>query len=77
MAAGAEVQLFYDDLIAGYVGARDYVSRDWLQREVLDRLANPACRYVLITGEPRCGQIRVDGGACARPSGVAALLPSP
>jgi hypothetical protein len=54
--AGAEVQLFYDDLVAGYVDARDYVRRDWLQREVLDRLANPACRYVLITGEPGAGK---------------------
>jgi hypothetical protein len=54
--AGTEDQLFYDKLVASYIGARDYVNRDWLEQEVLERLANPDCRYVLITGEPGAGK---------------------
>ena len=54
--AETEDQLFYDKLVASYIGAQDYVNRDWLEQEVLERLANPDCRYVLITGEPGAGK---------------------
>jgi hypothetical protein len=53
---GTDDQLFYDELVDGYIGAPDYVSRGWLEREVLERLENPDCRYVLVTGEPGAGK---------------------
>ena len=52
-------QLFYENLIAGYVQAEGYVHREWLEEAILDRLAQPQCRYVLLTAEPGAGKTGV------------------
>ncbi|MDE3819729.1 WD40 repeat domain-containing protein [Sinorhizobium meliloti] len=49
-------KLFYADLLAGFLNATDVVSRDWLHTEVIVRLRDPDCRFVLITGKPGTGK---------------------
>src|ERR1700733_5369357 len=59
-APGAETSdLFYSDLIAQFANAHDAVSRYWLLDEVTARLAQPDCRFVLLTGEPGVGKTGV------------------
>ena len=37
--SGVDDQLFYDDLVAGYVQEEGYERREWLEAEVQERLA--------------------------------------
>src|ERR1700733_12913271 len=67
-APGAETSdLFYSDLIAQFANAHDAVSRYWLLDEVTARLAQPDCRFVLLTGAPAGG----------RPGVMTPLAPAP
>ncbi len=59
-------QLFYEDLIADYVQAEGYVRREWLEKAVLDRLAHPECRYILLVAEPGAGKTGVMAGLADR-----------
>lgn len=48
--------LFYDSLIASYLGAPLFTARPWLERAVLDAVEDPDCRFVLLTAEPGAGK---------------------
>jgi len=48
--------LFYEDLIRSYVDAPGFVERPWLARRVDEALADPGCRFVLLTAEPGAGK---------------------
>jgi hypothetical protein len=54
--ASAPGDLFYRGLVEGYTGSRDWVSRAWLEQQILDRLGDPDCRYVVLVGEPGAGK---------------------
>jgi len=47
---------FYGTLVASYVDDPVFVPRPWLEEKVLAALADPACRFVLLTGEPGAGK---------------------
>ena len=59
-------ELFYDDVVRDYVDDPRYVHRAWLEAEVLERLGDPSCRYVLLVGEPGAGKSGVMAGLAAR-----------
>ncbi|MBO0906689.1 hypothetical protein [Arthrobacter sunyaminii] len=59
-------QLFYEDLIAGYVHSDGYVRRTWLEQEVIDRLGRPECQYVLLVAEPGAGKTGLMAGLADR-----------
>lgn len=48
--------LFYRELIDEYVRADNVVQRDWLRNALLERIAEPDCRYVVVRGEPGAGK---------------------
>ena len=51
--------LFNLDLIRSYVDKElnpRFVERDWLKRQVEGKLADSACRFVLLTAEPGAGK---------------------
>ncbi len=48
--------LFYETLIRFYVGAPHFVERSWLAQLVEKRLADPGCRFLLLTAEPGAGK---------------------
>jgi len=51
-----ESELFYDELIGAYVGARRFIPRLWLAEQVQQALDQPGCRFVLLTAEPGAGK---------------------
>ena len=62
-AVGAEVRqlsrvddLFYEGLIRSYVDAAGFVDRPWLAQRVEEVLADPGCRFLLLTAEPGAGK---------------------
>lgn len=49
--------LFFGSLIRGYVDENPrFLGRDWLMQVLVDRLAEPGKRFVLITAEPSAGK---------------------
>ena len=56
--AGAEagLDLFFRETVHTYVQARRFIRRDWLAREIVDAVADSACRMLLVTGEPGSGK---------------------
>ena len=48
--------LFYGDLIDSYTAALDWVTRGWLEQQILEQLSEPDCRYVLVAAEPGAGK---------------------
>ena len=48
--------LFFKTLIDGYVRNPRFIRRDWLAREVEEKLQEPDCRFVLLTAEPGAGK---------------------
>lgn len=48
--------LFYESLIAAQVDAPRFVARPWLVEAIEGALADPTCRFVLLTAEPGCGK---------------------
>ncbi len=48
--------LFYESLIAAQVDAPRFVARPWLAEEIEGAMADPSCRFVLLTAEPGCGK---------------------
>ena len=48
--------LFYQSLIREYVTAPHFVRRLWLSEQVAGTLADPQCRFLLLTGEPGSGK---------------------
>jgi hypothetical protein len=49
--------LFFDALIRGYVnGNPRFLRRDWLAGQLLDKLNEKNCRFVLLTAEPGAGK---------------------
>jgi hypothetical protein len=48
--------LFYENLIADYVGVDGYVRRDSLEGAVIERINSPTSRYVLLAAEPGAGK---------------------
>jgi hypothetical protein len=62
--------VFFSDVVRRHVDGLRFVRRDWLAREVTDRVDDPACRMLLLTGEPGAGksafiaQLAADDPAC-------------
>ncbi len=48
--------LFYENLIKSYVEGRNLVERTWLAEQVEEALADPNCRFLLLTAEPGAGK---------------------
>jgi hypothetical protein len=48
--------LFFKDIIQSYVASPRFVKRSWLAEKVDTKLADPNCRFVLLTGEPGAGK---------------------
>ena len=48
--------LFYEGLIRSYVDAAGFVDRPWLAQQVDEALADPGCRFLLLTAEPGAGK---------------------
>jgi WD40 repeat protein len=49
--------LFFQSLVEGYVTKnKRFLRRDWLAAEIDTHLADPACRFVLLTAEPGFGK---------------------
>ena len=49
-------QLFYNSLIRGYVDDPGFVQRGWLEQQIDTVLADPGCRFLLLTAEPGAGK---------------------
>ena len=47
--------LFFEEVSASYVDSTRFVERAWLLAEVERHLADPDCRFVLLTAEPGAG----------------------
>jgi len=56
MTVSAQDGLFYDDLVASYVSNPRFLRRDWLAGDVAEHLAEPDCRFILLTAEPGAGK---------------------
>jgi hypothetical protein len=54
--ASTSGDLFFGGLVDGYTESRDWVARTWLEQQILDRLAEPDCRCVVLIGEPGAGK---------------------
>ena len=52
----ASEDLFYNSLIASYIDSHSFVERPWLAQRVEEALADPDCRFVLVTAEPGAGK---------------------
>ncbi|GHO93811.1 hypothetical protein KSF_038590 [Reticulibacter mediterranei] len=53
----AEEDLFFKPLVEKYVDNDDlFISRSWLTERVKEKLNDPLCRFILITGEPGIGK---------------------
>jgi hypothetical protein len=48
--------LFQDSVIGAYVDAPRFLERPWLESRVESALAQPGCRFLLITAEPGAGK---------------------
>lgn len=48
--------LFYASLIGSYVDDPQYVERGWLTERIETALADPGCRFLLLTAEPGAGK---------------------
>jgi hypothetical protein len=48
--------LFYESLIRSYVDAPGFVERFWLAQRVEELLADPGCRFLLLSAEPGAGK---------------------
>lgn len=48
--------LFYESLIQSYVNAPRFVERSWLAERIEAMLAEPNCRFLLLTAEPGAGK---------------------
>ena len=55
-AAIREGDLFFSDVVDSYVNNPRFIRRDWLAEEVKKLLADPDCRFVLLTAEPGAGK---------------------
>ncbi len=66
MTLARDGDLFYKNLIGGQAGADGYVRRAWLEDAVLRRVSKPACRFVLVTGEPGAGKSGLMAGLADR-----------
>ncbi len=58
--------LFHDDLVAAHLAVPGRVARQWLVDDVEARVADPAHRVVLVTGEPGAGKSDLAAGLAAR-----------
>jgi hypothetical protein len=52
----SETDLFFQATVDRYLTSRFFVSRDWLVKEVELLLADPNCRFVVLTAEPGAGK---------------------
>ncbi len=52
----ANAGLFYEDLIRSYVDTPRFVERPWLATRIGAKLADPGCRFLLLTAEPGAGK---------------------
>ncbi len=48
--------LFYESLIQSYVNAPRFIGRPWLAERIEAMLAEPNCRFLLLTAEPGAGK---------------------
>lgn len=48
--------LFYDGLIRSYIDIQAFIARDWLAQRIDETLADPVCRFLLLTAEPGAGK---------------------
>ena len=49
--------LFYDELVQSYVQKNPrFIERLWLADRIEEALADPACRFLLLTAEPGVGK---------------------
>ncbi|MGB4950343.1 MAG: hypothetical protein WBO55_06890, partial [Rhizobiaceae bacterium] len=48
--------LFFESIVSTYIKYPRFLRRDWLAAEIDPYLANPACRFVLLTAEPGFGK---------------------
>ncbi|MBD0266245.1 MAG: hypothetical protein ICV78_27070, partial [Tolypothrix sp. Co-bin9] len=48
--------LFYEALINTYVNDPRFVQRSWLEKKIETELADPNCRFLLLTAEPGAGK---------------------
>ncbi|EEP70534.1 hypothetical protein MCAG_00861 [Micromonospora sp. ATCC 39149] len=51
-----DTDLFFEETVGRYVDHARFVPRDWLADRVEAHLADPECRFVLITGAPGTGK---------------------
>jgi hypothetical protein len=55
-AKPSDGDLFYESLIQSYVNAPRFVERPWLAKQIEEKLAEPDCRFLLLTAEPGAGK---------------------
>jgi hypothetical protein len=55
-ARPSDGDLFYKDLIQSYVSTPRFVERPWLAERIEAKLAEPDCRFLLLTAEPGAGK---------------------
>src|SRR5437870_3175484 len=48
--------LFFEEVVASSVDDPDFVSRQWLNDQIVAALDKPNSRYLLLTGEPGAGK---------------------
>ena len=48
--------LFFEPIIEDYLSNRRFVRRDWLSEEIMARMTDPACPFILLTAEPGFGK---------------------
>ena len=48
--------LFFTTLVDSYTSNPRFLRRDWLADEVMERLQEPTCRFLLLTAEPGAGK---------------------
>jgi hypothetical protein len=66
LSSSSNPDLFQDSVVSAYVDAPRYLERSWLEKQVEDRLAQSACRFLLVTAEPGAGKTAFMAGMARR-----------
>jgi hypothetical protein len=59
-------ELFQESVVSAYVDAPRFLERPWLESKAENALAQPACRFLLITAEPGAGKSALMAGLARR-----------